>query len=66
MDALAIAISIALQYGAPISLFIEKFVHTKFEPAGLTGDASFPMVSSPLDMIAKWWQTKFGEKSNGP
>ena len=45
LDALAIAISIALQYGAPISLFIEKFVHTKFEPAGLTGDASFPMVS---------------------
>lgn len=31
----AIAVSIGLQYGVPLSEFIEAFVHTKFEPAGL-------------------------------
>src|SRR2546430_7139256 len=36
MEAFAIAVSVALQYGVPLKDLVNKFSHTRFEPAGFT------------------------------
>ncbi len=52
MNNFAIAISIALQYGVPLEEFVEAFVFTRFEPAGLVdGNDSIKMATSILDYI---------------
>jgi ribonucleoside-diphosphate reductase alpha chain len=52
MNNFAIAISIGLQYGVPLDEFVEAFVHTRFEPAGVvTGNDSIRSASSILDYI---------------
>ena len=40
MDSFATAISLALQYGVPLKLFVDKFSRTRFEPSGFTGNPS--------------------------
>ena len=51
MDAFAIAVSIALQYGVPLETFVQKFTNLKFEPAGLTDDPDIRMAQSIMDYI---------------
>jgi ribonucleoside-diphosphate reductase alpha chain len=51
MDAFAIAVSIALQYGVPLETFVQKFTNLKFEPAGLTDDSDIRMAQSIMDYI---------------
>jgi ribonucleoside-diphosphate reductase alpha chain len=51
LDALSIAISIALQYGVPLSTFVEKFTGMQFEPRGMTNDPELPMATSLLDYV---------------
>jgi ribonucleoside-diphosphate reductase alpha chain len=54
LDVTAILISIMLQYGVPIETIIEKLEHTKFEPAGFTGNKEIPSVTSLMDYLAKF------------
>lgn len=58
-DALAMAISIGLQYGVPLAAYTGKLRRTRFEPAGSTGDAAHPFASSLLDYIAGWLERRF-------
>ena len=51
MDAVSIAISIALQYGVPLEAFVSKFVNMRFEPAGMTDDPDIRMSQSIMDYI---------------
>jgi ribonucleoside-diphosphate reductase alpha chain len=51
MDAFAIAVSIALQYGVPIETYVEKFVNTRFEPSGMTNDPDIRFASSLVDYV---------------
>ena len=51
MDAFSIAISIALQYGVPLSTYVEKFTNMKFEPAGMTDDQDIRMAQSLIDYV---------------
>ena len=51
MDAFSIAVSIGLQYGVPLETFVQKFVNSQFEPAGLTDDADIRMAKSLMDYI---------------
>ncbi len=53
MDALAISISIGLQYGAPLETYVHQFTGMTFEPAGLTDDHDIPRASSLMDYIAR-------------
>jgi len=53
MDGLAIAVSLGLQYGVPLETFVAKFLHTRFEPAGITEDPDVRLASSLLDYIAR-------------
>lgn len=52
MSCFAIAISIALQHGVPLEVFVNAFVGTKFEPSGfVSGNDSIRSVTSILDYI---------------
>jgi len=59
VDSIAIAVSLALQHGVPLSLLVEKFSHTRFEPAGFTGNPQIPMAKSVLDYVFRWLSLKF-------
>jgi ribonucleoside-diphosphate reductase alpha chain len=54
MDAFGISISLALQSGVPLGTIVEKFSHTRFEPAGMTTNRDIPFAKSLIDYIAKW------------
>ncbi len=51
VDALAIAVSLGLQYGVPLEVYCAKFLNTKFEPAGMTNDPDVRFASSVLDLV---------------
>jgi len=59
MDGFALSVSIALQYGVPMKAMIDKFIHTRFEPSGFTGNPDIPYAKSVLDYIARWLGGKF-------
>jgi len=51
MDALAISVSLGLQYGVPLEAYVRKFTNMRFEPAGLTDDPEVRFASSLVDYI---------------
>ncbi len=59
MDGLALTISIGLQYGVPLKIFVDKLLNTRFEPSGITANANIRFVSSVLDYIARWLGGRF-------
>jgi ribonucleoside-diphosphate reductase alpha chain len=59
MDSFATAISLALQYGVPLKVLIDKFTHTRFEPSGFTNNKQIPIAKSVMDYIFRWLQLKF-------
>jgi ribonucleoside-diphosphate reductase alpha chain len=59
MDGLALTISIGLQYGVPLKVFVDKLLNTRFEPSGITANAKIRFVSSVLDYIARWLGGRF-------
>ena len=61
MDSFGTAISLCLQYGAPVRDLAEKFMHTRFEPSGFTKNADIPIAKSLIDYIFRWINLKFGE-----
>lgn len=58
-DALAIAVSLGLQHGVPLSAFVSKFRSMRFEPAGRTSDPKQPVASSFVDLVAGWLERAF-------
>jgi ribonucleoside-diphosphate reductase alpha chain len=54
MDGLALTISLGLQYGVPLKVFVDKLVNTRFEPSGISPNPNIRFVSSVLDYIARW------------
>jgi ribonucleoside-diphosphate reductase alpha chain len=59
MDGLALTISLGLQYGVPLKVFVDKLLNTRFEPSGITANPNIRFVSSVLDYIARWMGGKF-------
>ena len=59
MDGLALTVSLGLQYGVPLKVFVDKLVNTRFEPSGITANPSIRFVSSVLDYIARWLGGRF-------
>ena len=51
MDAFAIAVSHGLQYGVPLSAFVDAYVGMRFEPAGMTDDTDLRIASSLMDYL---------------
>ena len=54
MDCFGTAISMSLQYGVPLSVYVEKFSHTRFEPMGHTKNPDIPIAKSLVDYIFRW------------
>jgi ribonucleoside-diphosphate reductase alpha chain len=59
MDVLGTAISIGLQYGVPLDVFVNKFAHSRFEPAGFTRNPDIPIAKSIADYIFRWLGMEF-------
>ncbi|PID58065.1 ribonucleoside-diphosphate reductase, adenosylcobalamin-dependent [candidate division KSB3 bacterium] len=66
MDGFATAISMALQYGVPLEVLVNKFTHMRFEPSGFTGDKNIPIAKSILDYIFRWIALKFLNPEDRP
>jgi ribonucleoside-diphosphate reductase alpha chain len=66
MDCFATAVSIALQYGVPLRVLVEKFAHVRFEPSGYSSNPQIGYAKSIVDYIFRWLALKFlTEKING-
>jgi ribonucleoside-diphosphate reductase alpha chain len=59
MDTIATMTSIALQYGVPLKALVDKFSHTRFEPAGFTNNASIPIAKSVMDYVFRYLGNRF-------
>ncbi|MEK7377518.1 MAG: vitamin B12-dependent ribonucleotide reductase, partial [Candidatus Binatota bacterium] len=59
MDSFATAVSLALQYGVPLRVLVDKFSHMRFEPSGFTKNPDIPMAKSIMDYLFRWLATKF-------
>jgi ribonucleoside-diphosphate reductase alpha chain len=59
MDGLALTVSLGLQYGVPLKVFVDKLLNTRFEPSGITPNPNIRFVSSVLDYIARWLGGRF-------
>lgn len=55
MDSFATAVSLALQYGVPLTALRDKFVHRNFEPNGVVlSDSNIKMARSVVDYVFRW------------
>ncbi|MFA6018052.1 MAG: vitamin B12-dependent ribonucleotide reductase [Patescibacteria group bacterium] len=59
MDAFATSVSIGLQYGVPLQVLVNKFVHMRFEPSGFTNNPNIRIAKSIIDYIFRWMSMKF-------
>jgi ribonucleoside-diphosphate reductase alpha chain len=51
LNCFAISISIGLQYGVPLEEFVDKFIFTRFEPAGMVDHPNIKNATSIVDYI---------------
>ncbi len=61
LNAFATAISIGLQYGVPLEVFVKKFSYMRFDPEGITGNPEIPFAKSMPDYIMRWLASRFIE-----
>jgi ribonucleoside-diphosphate reductase alpha chain len=61
MNAFATAISIGLQYGVPLEVFVRKFSYMRFDPEGITGNPEIPFAKSMPDYLMRWLASRFIE-----
>ncbi len=54
MDCFGTAISMSLQYGVPLEVYVNKFSHTRFEPQGHTKNPDIRIAKSIVDYIFRW------------
>ena len=58
-DTVATLTSLALQYGVPLHVLVQKFSHMKFEPAGWTKNPQIRHAKSIVDYVFRWLAKKF-------
>ncbi|MEK6276514.1 MAG: vitamin B12-dependent ribonucleotide reductase, partial [Actinomycetota bacterium] len=61
MNAFATSISIGLQYGVPLEVFVKKFSYMRFDPEGITQNPEIPFAKSMPDYIMRWLASRFIE-----
>ena len=59
MNAFATAVSIGLQYGVPLEVFVRKFSYMRFDPEGITRNPEIPFAKSLPDYIMRWLASRF-------
>jgi ribonucleoside-diphosphate reductase alpha chain len=48
-----------LQYHVPLRQLVEKFAHTRFEPAGWTGNPDIGFAKSIVDYVFRWLGARY-------
>lgn len=61
MNSFATMVSIALQYGVPLEVLVNKFTFMRFEPEGITQNSEIPFAKSMPDYIMRWLASRFLE-----
>jgi ribonucleoside-diphosphate reductase alpha chain len=64
MDSFSISISLALQYGVPLKVLVNKFIHTRFEPSGFTNNPEIRIATSVVDYLFRWLGLRFLTKED--
>jgi ribonucleoside-diphosphate reductase alpha chain len=64
LNCFAIAVSIGLQYGVPLEEFVEKFVFTRFEPAGMVDHPNIKSATSIVDFIFRSLAYEYLDRSD--
>jgi ribonucleoside-diphosphate reductase alpha chain len=59
MNSFMISVSLGLQYGVPLEVYVSKFAHMRFEPSGQTNDPDIRVAKSIVDYIFRWMGMKF-------
>jgi ribonucleoside-diphosphate reductase alpha chain len=59
MDTIATLTSMALQYGVPLQVLVDKFSHVRFEPSGFTKNPEVPLAKSLTDYIFRFLGIRF-------
>ncbi len=59
MNSFMISVSLGLQYGVPLEVYVSKFAHMRFEPSGMTNDTDIRVAKSIVDYIFRWMGKKF-------
>ncbi|MEK7090568.1 MAG: vitamin B12-dependent ribonucleotide reductase, partial [Patescibacteria group bacterium] len=59
LDAFAIAVSVALQYGVPLKSLVRRFAYGRFEPAGYTENPAIQVATSITDYIFRYLALRF-------
>lgn len=53
-DAWATAVSLALQYGCPLSVIVKHYSFQQFEPMGMTNNKDISFAKSVVDYVARF------------
>src|SRR3954470_8453453 len=59
MNSFMISVSLGLQYGVPLEVYVSKFAHMRFEPSGMTHDVDIRIAKSIVDYVFRWMGKKF-------
>ncbi len=59
MDCFGTAVSMSMQYGVPLEVYVSKFSHTRFEPMGHTKNPDIRIAKSIVDYIFRWLGIEF-------
>ena len=59
LDSLSIAVSLGLQSGIPLQAFADKYIDSRFDPLGFTGNPDIPEALSITDYAFRWLIKKF-------
>ena len=60
-DSLATSVSLGLQHGVPLETYCEKFIGSRFEPAGFTSHGEIGICHSLVDYVFRWLQLEYQE-----
>lgn len=56
---IAKAVTIGLQHGIPLEVFVAAYAHERFEPSGMTFNPDIPFANSLTDYLFRWLAMEF-------
>ena len=59
-DAIGEGLSIGLQRGIPLAVYVDAWSYQQSGTGGATDDVEFPVVKSILDFVVRWLDKKYG------
>jgi ribonucleoside-diphosphate reductase alpha chain len=63
LDGFSTAVTIALQHDIPLVVLCERYIGTRFDPSGFTGNTEIPRATSIADYVFRWLKLKFVKQS---